>query len=66
MARRSLIVSVEITTAGRAHDCRYNKNHRLEKGDAVSLSGRTEMSIIIALPARRASSRRMWNGSGDF
>ena len=34
MARpKSLIVSMEITTAGRAHDCRYNKNHRLEKGD---------------------------------
>ena len=29
---KSLIVSMEITTAGRAHDCRYNKNHRLEKG----------------------------------
>jgi hypothetical protein len=33
MAYRSLIVSMEITTVGRAHDCRYNKNHRLEKGD---------------------------------
>jgi hypothetical protein len=29
---RSLIVSMEWTHAGRAHDCRYNKNHRLEKG----------------------------------
>lgn len=29
---RSLIVSMEWTSAGRAHDCRYNKNHRLEKG----------------------------------
>lgn len=34
MARpRSLIVSMEITTVGRSHDCRYNKSHRLEKGD---------------------------------
>jgi len=32
MARRSLIVSMEWTVAGRAHDCRYNKKHRLEKG----------------------------------
>ena len=33
MAHKSLIVSMEITTVGRAHDCRYNKRHRLEKGD---------------------------------
>ena len=32
MARRSLILKMEITTVGRAHDCRYNKRHRLEKG----------------------------------
>ncbi len=33
MARpRSLIVSMHITAAGRAHDCRYNKNHRIQKG----------------------------------
>lgn len=29
---KSVVVSMEITTAGRAHDCRYNKSHRLEKG----------------------------------
>jgi hypothetical protein len=23
---------MEITAAGRAHDCRYNKKHRIEKG----------------------------------
>ena len=34
MARpKSLIVSMEWTVAGRAHDCRNNKSHRLEKGD---------------------------------
>lgn len=33
MPRKSLLVSMAITTAGRAHDCRYNKNHRIEKGD---------------------------------
>jgi len=33
MARpRSLIVSMEWTQAGRAHDCRNNKDHRVEKG----------------------------------
>lgn len=32
MGYKSLIVSMEITTAGRGHDCRYNKKHRLEKG----------------------------------
>ena len=33
MARpRSLIVSMEWTEAGRGHDCRNNKNHRIEKG----------------------------------
>jgi hypothetical protein len=29
---KSLIVSMTWTHAGRAHDCRYNKNHRIEKG----------------------------------
>ncbi|HZP32833.1 MAG TPA: hypothetical protein VFB23_05645 [Candidatus Acidoferrales bacterium] len=29
---KSVLASMEITIAGRAHDCRYNKNHRLEKG----------------------------------
>lgn len=29
---KSLIASMEITTVGRAHPCRYNKRHRLEKG----------------------------------
>ena len=29
---RSLIVSMEWTHAGRAHDCRNNKDHRIEKG----------------------------------
>jgi hypothetical protein len=29
---RSLIVSMEITTAGRAHNCRHNDAHRIEKG----------------------------------
>ena len=28
----SLIVSMEWTQAGRGHDCRNNKNHRIEKG----------------------------------
>ena len=32
MSRKSLLVSMEITTAGRAHNCRYNKRHRIEKG----------------------------------
>jgi len=32
VAHKSLIASMEITTVGRAHDCRYNKRHRLEKG----------------------------------
>ena len=35
MARKSLIVSMEIRTAGRAHDCRYNKNHHFAKGDRL-------------------------------
>lgn len=30
---KSLIASMEWTVAARAHDCRSNKNHRLEKGD---------------------------------
>jgi hypothetical protein len=33
MARpRSLILSMEITAAGRAHNCRQSDNHRIEKG----------------------------------
>lgn len=31
MAHRSLILNMEVTTVGRAHNCRYNKKHRLEK-----------------------------------
>ena len=33
MARKSLLVRMEITTAARAHDCRYNDKHRIGKGD---------------------------------
>jgi len=33
MSRRSLLVSMSWSIAGRAHDCRYNKKHRLAKGD---------------------------------
>lgn len=29
---KSLIVSMEITAAGRAHNCRQSGNHRIEKG----------------------------------
>jgi hypothetical protein len=29
---RSLIVTMEWTEAGRGHDCRFNKAHRIEKG----------------------------------
>lgn len=33
MARpKSLIVSMQITTAGRAHNCRQSAQHRIEKG----------------------------------
>lgn len=33
MARpRSLIVSMEITVAGRAHNCRQSDRHRIERG----------------------------------
>ncbi len=30
---RSLLVSMEVTVAGRAHDCRSNSSHRIAKGD---------------------------------
>lgn len=33
MSRKSLLVSMEITTAGRGHNCRYKKTHRIEKGN---------------------------------
>lgn len=29
---KSVVASMEITTVGRAHNCRNNKTHRLEKG----------------------------------
>jgi hypothetical protein len=32
MSRKSLLVSMEITTAGRLHSCRYNKRHPIKKG----------------------------------
>lgn len=30
---KSLLVSMELSVAGRAHGCRHNKNHRVEKGE---------------------------------
>ncbi len=33
MPRKSLLLSMEITMAGRSHNCRFNKKHRIEKGD---------------------------------
>lgn len=34
MARpKSLILNIEWTQAGRTHDCRHSKSHRIEKGD---------------------------------
>ena len=33
MAHRSLILSMEVTTVARAHECRYNKKHALRMGD---------------------------------
>lgn len=30
---KSLLVSMEITVAGRAHNCRFNEDHRIQKGD---------------------------------
>ncbi len=33
MSRKSLLVSMKITAAQRAHDCRYNKRHRISKED---------------------------------
>ena len=32
MPLKSLIVNMEITTAERGHNCRYNKSHRIAKG----------------------------------
>ena len=29
---KSVVASMEITTVARAHNCRHNMNHRLEKG----------------------------------
>ena len=29
---KSLLVSMEITVAGAAHNCRFNRNHRIQKG----------------------------------
>ena len=30
---KSLLVSMEITQAGKAHVCRHNKSHRINKGE---------------------------------
>lgn len=30
---KSLLVSMQITVAGKAHDCRFNGSHRITKGD---------------------------------
>lgn len=31
---RSLLVSMELTTAGKSHSCRYNKTHRIAMGQS--------------------------------
>lgn len=31
---KSLLVSMEITVAGRAHNCRFNDEHRIQKGQS--------------------------------
>lgn len=31
---KSLLVSMKITVAGAGHNCRFNKKHRLQKGDS--------------------------------
>jgi len=33
MAIKSLVVRVEVDTAGRAHNCQANAKHRIKKGD---------------------------------
>ena len=31
---KSLLTSTEITVAGAAHNCRFNKRHRIQRGDS--------------------------------
>lgn len=33
MAIKSLVVRVQVDTAGKAHNCQANAKHRIEKGD---------------------------------
>ncbi len=33
MAIKSLVVQVKVDTAGKAHNCQANANHRIERGD---------------------------------
>jgi hypothetical protein len=33
MGHKSLLASMEVTIAGREHGCRYNKRHRIVKGE---------------------------------
>jgi hypothetical protein len=50
MSRKSLLVSMSITTAGRGHNCRYNKKHRIEKDDRrlTIKVGRDERNYCLA------------------
>jgi len=59
MPLKSLLVSMELTTAGRAHDCRYNKRHRIEKGTprlTIKVDGDDHHYCLVCAQAFTSSS----------
>ena len=47
---KSLLVSMEITVAGAAHNCHFNKKHRLQKGDSrltIYEKGRSPLNYCL-------------------
>jgi hypothetical protein len=51
---KSVVVSMEITTAKISHNCRFNKKHRIHKGDARLTIKEDGSPLNYCLPCARA------------
>ncbi len=54
MPQKSLTKTVYIDSASRAHNCRFNKRHRISRGDRrlVVKEGRTEIHYCVECAKR--------------
>lgn len=49
---KSVVASMEITTARSSHNCRFNKTHRIHMGDARLTIKEADHRCTTASPAR--------------